>query len=455
MPSRLYARDVIAFTDLELDQYLTENGRQVNVRDPNNLTESFIERLRRLVTDSSHSFPVDLEQVSARLSGFVDVERSPPSEGSRTPGSTPLRSGTVSPLSEEGVYLQDLDYEKRFYNQLVKHGARPWYPIELLESVSRRPEDHVAILRYWQGAVGANPKEWRVFGLQYQRWKKFNKWRAMKRKKYDGCISTYTGWALELLERHSYTLSTDVNFKHDPSQQEQLTTLVEYLTYEYAAYDEYQKSERSVLYKKHWGELVKTGVLRSHETEEFIWSPESAAERVTEQRIAEKALKSAQLDVKCKRKSASESPRRRRAYRKLTKAQAEFDSIKTRNDNIQAFKRATQNYKDAKSNVERHTLLLQWIQDQIHQIEIERETAKRAEGSPDATLSCKKDAKDTSSSSSTITGIEGKTLKRRWDNSSTDEGTTSKQLSHGKIQSEPRRSKRIAACNSISKISAE
>jgi hypothetical protein len=47
-------------------------------------------------------------------------------------------------------------------------------------------------------------------------------------------------------------------------------------------------------------------------------------------------------------------------YRKLKKARAELISIKTRNDNIQAFKKATQNYKDAKGNVERHILLLQW-----------------------------------------------------------------------------------------------
>lgn len=49
--SKLYARDLAAYTDSELDQYLENQRRELGtatvvVEDPQNLPESFIQRLR-------------------------------------------------------------------------------------------------------------------------------------------------------------------------------------------------------------------------------------------------------------------------------------------------------------------------------------------------------------------------------------------------------------------------
>lgn len=48
---KISARDIIAFTDAELDKYLDEQRLKrgvavVKVKDPENLTQSFIQRLR-------------------------------------------------------------------------------------------------------------------------------------------------------------------------------------------------------------------------------------------------------------------------------------------------------------------------------------------------------------------------------------------------------------------------
>lgn len=45
-PTRLWAREIVSFSDSELDQYLKQNNRIVRVHDPNELPESFIQRLR-------------------------------------------------------------------------------------------------------------------------------------------------------------------------------------------------------------------------------------------------------------------------------------------------------------------------------------------------------------------------------------------------------------------------
>ena len=50
-PRKLLARNIVAFNDAELDQYLEESRKEsgvrtVDVEDPENLPEGFIDRLR-------------------------------------------------------------------------------------------------------------------------------------------------------------------------------------------------------------------------------------------------------------------------------------------------------------------------------------------------------------------------------------------------------------------------
>ncbi|KUI73309.1 hypothetical protein VM1G_08979 [Cytospora mali] len=388
---KVFASEIVAYNDEELDRYLQENGRIVSVHDPKNLPESFIQRLRDRVHNANRSRPVDLDQVSARLSQLPDnLDKWPSSDGSRTPGYTPWSWSGSEPRtpSDEKEYLVKLDHEQRFYNRLVKSGGRPWYPKEHLEDVIRNPADYRELLRHWQTGMAANRDEWRVFELQYTRWKAFRKWQAAMRTKYkDRCLSEYTQWAkMFLLNIHSYTAPVDFEFEEDPKQQDQLTTFIEYLTYEcnFQSTRYAWKSHRK-WYKKQWRKLVNSGVLRPHETEEFILDGSSAIQDDAELAQARGAMESARLAVVSAQQTDRNpsQPSLEAAQSKLESASQFFDSIKRRNELIDKFHMDTFNYRNNKRKAEHHAGLLQWIRDQISLIELELKQSKTAEGSTD------------------------------------------------------------------------
>ncbi|KAM3450171.1 hypothetical protein MY3296_006280 [Beauveria thailandica] len=214
---RLFAREIVAYGNEELDRYLEANGR---------------DRVHS-VSDAVRSRPVDLDQVSARLlqtspkrhSSPVPIERrarrySVSMEASENPFShqcssqDPSTPTSYRPETPANPHLQDLRFEKEDYGELVKDGGRPWYPIHLLEEVSGHPDEH-------------------LFGGQLVRWRQFRKWQAKRRKEFEGRIADYTAWARKFLQnRHSYTTPIELAFEEDPKRQDQLTTWIESLAYE-------------------------------------------------------------------------------------------------------------------------------------------------------------------------------------------------------------------------------
>ncbi|KAL5943073.1 hypothetical protein ACKVV1_001911 [Pyricularia oryzae] len=65
----LNAREIEAFSNTELAKHLWENSRCVTVRDPENISENFLERFREMVRSHNvpHSAVVDLDGVNAKL----------------------------------------------------------------------------------------------------------------------------------------------------------------------------------------------------------------------------------------------------------------------------------------------------------------------------------------------------------------------------------------------------
>ncbi len=154
------------------------------------------------------------------------------------------RSGSIAPSDSSSAYrtpdpdeerLKKLLVERVFHGELVKNGGRAWYPINLLEGVSKDPERYRELLCYWRSGIGADPDSWDVFEGQYYRWHKFRTWREKRRKEFEGRISEYTGWAKRLLNRH-FTTPFEFEFDEDSERQDPLTTWIEYLTYEYNFY---------------------------------------------------------------------------------------------------------------------------------------------------------------------------------------------------------------------------
>ena len=95
-------------------------------------------------------------------------------------------------------------------------------------------------------------------------------------KEFKGRVSEYNQWIKEfLLNRHSYAVLVEYKFDENPNRQDQSTTWVEYLVYEYTTYTRYtwHKRRRRMWYDKRWEKPADSEVLRPYETKEFLLDP--------------------------------------------------------------------------------------------------------------------------------------------------------------------------------------
>lgn len=176
--------------------------------------------------------------------------------------------------------------EASAYDALVRDGGRPLYPIDLLERVSRDPEEYREILLPWQDPPDLR-SPWEVFQRQWQRWKAFRIHQQENRGIHGQGLSAYVKsfrqWAKAHMTREGLaTIDADPSYFHekwasaqrkrqlfrdgngfadyertmrrrlarhgfdrpfklmeDPIEQDNLTTWIEYLNFEYWWLDGY------------------------------------------------------------------------------------------------------------------------------------------------------------------------------------------------------------------------
>ncbi|KAL7919356.1 hypothetical protein ACQKWADRAFT_205410 [Trichoderma austrokoningii] len=403
MAAKLFAHELEAYNDADLDRYLEENGRLVSVQDPRNLSEHFIQRLSRdrvHGSDNTPSLPVDLAQVTARLLQIGAAEE----EAAARPANY-FRSVSSSPLlpSPESQRIEEMESEKKYYNELIADGGRPWYPIHLLETVSKNPKDYHEFLRFWEGDhPDMYVEAWcNVFAGQAWRWQQFREWQAKNRDRFKDNFSKHTQLARKQLAKYSFTQPFE--FHPDPKQQDKLTEWIEYMSYEYTIYKRFEWAKRGERgerrYNKAWQELVDSQVLQPDEkTIAFILSDECERRRRTEVTGARQAvesakdvLSSAQQAVAAEQQQqqqqqpshpSSSSSSSSHAQQRLAAAQSELDSatkslefFEKRNRLILKFCNGTFNYRNTKRTADRHDILMQWIRDQVPLIEQEMKQA--------------------------------------------------------------------------------
>ncbi|KAF7505084.1 hypothetical protein GJ744_001303 [Endocarpon pusillum] len=206
----LSVEDVNALSDAALADFMKRNRRSDGVielpvdgwdtlskDERNRLAERLINQERALAQSPTwHSCPLDPKKLNARLQ---EVLSDNPNTG---PSSQPQimersRSPTV-PIDEDDDSRRR---ETMAYNDLVKHGGRPLYPIELLDKVSRDPERYDDLLRPWKAPTGTTNKcwddrdtwsPWEVFQRQWWRWREFRDWQRDNRGQEDeGGYSEY------------------------------------------------------------------------------------------------------------------------------------------------------------------------------------------------------------------------------------------------------------------------
>ncbi|KUI70589.1 hypothetical protein VM1G_06061 [Cytospora mali] len=432
---KTFARDIVAYTDVELDLYLEghrlEGGASaIDLEDPENLPDSFIQRLRnraQRVENANQSIPVNLDHVTSRL---LEI-----SSGKNTSQPLPLTQVRASSVETEPPSPVEHD-EKRNYNELVINGGRPLYPIHLIDEVAKDPVAHWDMLRPWLDyPPDFNPDpdchlNWSVFKLQLASWLEFRRWQAHNRREgrpryvevdyHFGALDqaynifvwefrraspTYTEAVQNLLAQYGFT--RPFKFHEDPTQQDKLTTWIEYLGYESSMQYRYDRIAKRLQpgYNEAWKRLVDSNVLRDFETEEYINKIECALRHQSEEDQASKTVKSAKSAIAAVIKSHQEviddprdpllSPaahirRMMTVKSSLDAAKASLKLIKKRNNLVTDFKRATRNYQIAKDDAACYSMRVRWIMDQVPLIETELNESSVTKARPDAVRGMKR-----------------------------------------------------------------
>ncbi|KAM0417218.1 hypothetical protein ACHAPT_012795 [Fusarium lateritium] len=123
----------------------------------------------------NYSHPLDLDDLDARLRRIPSDHD--PTEA-RAPPQPPEQPRHLSPITYHR--MESKEHETVFYHQLVSDGGRPLYPIELIDEVLEKPDEYREILQPLQKLPGANVP-FDIFQDQLQRWNNFRKWQKDNR----------------------------------------------------------------------------------------------------------------------------------------------------------------------------------------------------------------------------------------------------------------------------------
>ncbi|KAK3687148.1 hypothetical protein B0T22DRAFT_121510 [Podospora appendiculata] len=412
------ARNLVALSDAELDRYLEQHrldddvAIDIDVEDPENLPESFIQRLRdrtQNMSDLARAGAVNLDEVNARLlaaasSSTLERASSPPYVRGRSP---------TQPLSPPQGRAT------RNYDKLVKDGGRPMFPLELMDNVAKSPTAYRHLLRPWSTLADADyPEWWLIFETQLYHWECFRRWQAHNRNEgppshvqiryssrweYVDCAynafvrhfrldsPSYSTAASALLAK--YRVTRPVQFHQDPAQQDKLTEWIEYLAFECAVRDQYARGfQRLQLHHDEaWKTLVNSSLLRPFETEEYICDANFGQDYQPEKDQLDRALRLAESALEAARKGSTSRPGPR-STRFLTVAAAttKFDEAKEalqlynrRMSLIAEFRRGTENFYVRKEDLKRQECLVQWILDEMQLVEAELRKSGISEADPD------------------------------------------------------------------------
>jgi len=325
---------------------------------------------------------------------------------------------TPPPPTKEESTLKVLQEELAAHAGLVRAGCRVPCPDDMLESFIRNPEHylddpayHDIILFYRIQDLGKDRRTAFCKG-QLRRWNRFRKVQHMIRERnvkdettliwagdYDTWEAYVSRWApqegplegqwgfsnyadtmKERFARYGFTRSCLLQI--DLSQQDRLTTWLEYLGFEYSYYDPEAYDVEAIQQRRDriWDKLVKSSVLEPGATPENFHETIDQSAAIDEEESAKRAVQSATTALRQAEKVPSHlrgSPNLQQTHRTrllaaqsvLDMAKLTFESTQRRNRLFRNFLRLTASYCRAQANVERWGHLLRWIEQQIPAIE--------------------------------------------------------------------------------------
>ncbi|KAM3526948.1 hypothetical protein NHJ13051_003219 [Beauveria bassiana] len=187
-------RDFLTLNDDQLADLVQKFQRAegyvaIPVKDLDNVSDKDMQRIRTRLLNAqelmiARAVPLDLDRVNELL--MMDKAGAAARFPSLTRDSASTDDESVAETEAEDVIGDALANERRSYDELVADGGRPLYPIEMLESVAKDPEQHRHLLQpYWRHP-GINYKtdyhlDWEVFQRQLRQHKAFRNWQLDNR----------------------------------------------------------------------------------------------------------------------------------------------------------------------------------------------------------------------------------------------------------------------------------
>lgn len=389
---------------------------------------------------------------------------------------------------------------REVYETLVNDGGRPLFPFDLIDEVAKDPSAHREMLRPWIGFVGGyypvsgpfSSLGWSVFHEQLVDWQIFRRSQdenrlykahctvdTTRRLDHDGippthqhqedinnyaelseerlvpesfwdylrASPTYTDGMRRLLADYGFTRSFRLH--DDRTQQDPLTTWIEYLGCLYA--EHYRQTRVAAAnqsgFDQAWEKLSGTGLLRPFETKEYLGSNQCMRDRPREVFKAEKDLastKSAAAGIlKGRHEDTASSGLRRStpeagaqimaaAKSRLAAAKTSLRVIQKRNALIYEFRRVMDKYREAVRGMTYFEVRAKWVLDQLPLVEAEfKESAAARTGSGVACGSKRPRHSDSAEGGEdTEAPGDGSTKKRRWD--ADEPGSQGERLGHSR-----------------------
>jgi len=284
------------------------------------------------------------------------------------------------------------------------------YPITIIADVADNPIAYAHLVRPWTLYPESPTPEWyNVFRAQLSDWEEFRRWQYLARLPADvepeqstrfnevGNIfgvfarhfwpadATYTQAASNLLAH--YKLDRPVpELAENPKRQHKMTEWIEYIVFEYAVHYRYARVVAGYRPARDeaWETIASSGLLRPHETEEYICSPVAALQYDVDREQLNEAVRAAESALE------AASPTVSSAKAALTQAQDALDLFNRRRNLISDFKGATADFRRWKRTTVRLDHLIRWAFQQLFAMRTKTASAqteapgKRAHAAPAA-----------------------------------------------------------------------
>ncbi|RTE69614.1 hypothetical protein BHE90_015996 [Fusarium euwallaceae] len=425
--------------------HLPVDGLEKMSEDERERLESSLEATERAVSLNMETSPqpLDLDDLDERL-------RQVPPNGDPTASQPQPQSleqpKHPSPATNRRNYSKEI--EILYYNLLIKDDGRPLYPIELIDEVFETPEKHRELIQPLQMEPEAS-QPFDLFREQGGMWRDFRRWQKDNRGLedendiYEAYVeeSRFWGqlkpesaqaefeeklkknpfflqreWGYQQEERNrqrlrcqergcngaadyfeavkrrlaSHGFTRPFELKEDPTQQDQLTTWIEYLGYEYWCLDGHAEDMERLAAKDDEAlkKLVDAKIVGPHDTIEDVRSMKESLQRDNDAYQSHTELRMAKAEAQRASDLFQESaerfqlPEKQRAdmlnkvAQDVEHAERRHERVKARHDAVSAFFNGTLEYTLANMKWTRHRLYVQWVLEQLPLVETEMAEAE-------------------------------------------------------------------------------